>query len=322
MNHLTNFTVLIERRALKYLAKLTTVVVMILSLLTGQLAIAAPGSGQGQGAAKKVSSDLQDAIDAGATPSKRWAKEHRGQRMVQVVFVSGDADQDMTELRKEIKRAGGTVDATMPGLRMLTATLPARRVAKVAERSDVRFVAPNRETRRTASTLEAITGATTNGVRTNSTKTSYRGLDGTGIGIAVVDSGVMRSHKAFQNAAGTTRVVKNVQFMTTALADWTNGYDASTSLQPGSAALAAYEAAIDNSTNLVQDGFGHGTHVASVAAGRPATYSFAPDLTGMAPNASIYDVKVLNDRGWAPSATRSKASSGSSTTPRNTTSAS
>ena len=134
-------------------------------------------------------------------------------------------------------------------------------------------------------------------MRTNSTKTSYGGLDGTGVGIAVVDSGVMKSHKAFHNAAGSTRVVKNVQFMTTSLADWTNDYDSSTSLQPGSTALANYEAAIDNSTSLMQDGYGHGTHVASVAAGRAATYNFAPDLTGMAPNAKVYDVKVLNDQG-------------------------
>jgi len=170
-------------------------------------------------------------------------------------------------------------------------------VAEVAARSDVTFVAPNRETKRTASTLEAITGATTSPVRTSSTKTTYSGLDGTGIGIAIVDSGVMKNHKAFDNAAGASRVVKSVQTLTTTLANWTDAASTSSSLQPGSAALAQYEAAIDNSANLVQDGFGHGTHVASVAAGRPSTYTVAPDLTGVAPNANVYDVKVLNDYG-------------------------
>ena len=198
MTGLTNFTVLIERRALKqaaHLLHLLLVLTMAIALLAGQHAWAGPRGGH-EG---KVAKDLGDAIDAGASHKKRWSRDDRGQHTVQVVFVSGDADQDMSELRAEIKRAGGTIDAAMPGLRMLTATLPAHRVKKVAERSDVKFVTPNRETKRTASTLEAMTGATTSPVRTGSTKTTYTGLDGTGIGIAVVDSGVMKAHEAFNN---------------------------------------------------------------------------------------------------------------------------
>ena len=321
MNLLSPFVVLIERRRMARAAVAAiTAISMLLPGLGLSVARAAPGAhgdhvargdraAQGERGARgergerakerrhKVAKDLQSAVDGGHTHKARWARDKGGRRMVQAVFVSGDADPTMTSLRNEITQVGGTIDAHMPGLRMLTATLPANKVARVADRADVEFVAPNRETKRTASTLETITGATTTGVRTNSTKTTYSGLDGTGIGIAVVDSGVMKNHEAFNNAAGTSRVVKNVQFLTTTLADWTNGFDASTSLQPGSAELTAYEAAINNSANLVQDGYGHGTHVASVAAGRPVTYSVAPDLTGMAPNANVYDVKVLNDLG-------------------------
>ena len=140
MNGLTQFTVLIERRALKHFVKLMTVLGMVFGLLTGQLAVAAPGKGNGR--ANKVAKDLDDAVEAGITPTQRWAKEHLGQRMVQVVFVSGDTDKDMSGLRSEIAHAGGTVNAAMPGLRMLTATLPAKKVKKVAERSDVKFVSP------------------------------------------------------------------------------------------------------------------------------------------------------------------------------------
>ena len=45
MNPLSQFTVLIERRALKQLLKLMTVLGMVFSLLTGQLAVAAPSNG-------------------------------------------------------------------------------------------------------------------------------------------------------------------------------------------------------------------------------------------------------------------------------------
>ncbi len=306
MSLLSRFIVLIERRRL---AQATVATVTAISLLLSGFGLsaahAAPGKAQDNGQdrkqerkkARKLSKDLQASIDTPTASSKRWARDHNGRRMVQAVFVSADDDPAMKGLIAEIKGVGGTIDASFPGLRMLTATLPANRVNKVADRADVKFVAPNRETRRTASTLETITGATTTGVRTSSTKTSYSGLDGTGIGIAIVDSGVMKAHEAFNNAAGTSRVVKNVQFLTTALSNWTDGYSVNTSLPPGSSALASYEAAIDDSANLVQDGYGHGTHVASVAAGRPVTYSVAPDLTGIAPNADIYSVKVLNNSG-------------------------
>jgi subtilisin family serine protease len=43
------------------------------------------------------------------------------------------------------------------------------------------------------------------------------------------------------------------------------------------------------------DAYGHGTHVASVAAGGGSYQS--PDTTGVAPNAGIYDVRVLDETG-------------------------
>jgi serine protease AprX len=48
-------------------------------------------------------------------------------------------------------------------------------------------------------------------------------------------------------------------------------------------------------TAATQDPYGHGTHVASMAAGRGFYQS--PDATGVAPNANIYDVRVLNSLG-------------------------
>ena len=74
MNPLSQFTVLIERRALKYVFKLMTVLGMVFSLLTGQLAVAAPDNGQ----ARKMSRDLEEAIAAGQTPKARWTRDVNG----------------------------------------------------------------------------------------------------------------------------------------------------------------------------------------------------------------------------------------------------
>ena len=50
--------------------------------------------------------------------------------------------------------------------------------------------------------------------------------------------------------------------------DWKGGYDLSSSVRPGSSSLAKLESLIDASGATFQDPFGHGTIVASVAAGR------------------------------------------------------
>ena len=190
MSFVSRFIVLIESRRLpRAVVATVTAISVLLSGFGLTAAHAAPVDGNGNGNSNshehKVSRDLRSALDASQTPKARWARDHKGRRMVQVVFVSGESDTNMSGLRLSIAQAGGTIDASMPGLRMLTATLPANKVAKVAERADVKFVAPNRPTHRTASTLEAITGATSTGVRTNSTKTTYTGFDGTGIGISL-----------------------------------------------------------------------------------------------------------------------------------------
>ncbi len=160
-------------------------------------------------------------------------------------------------------------------------------------------VSPNRETPSTASTIELITGTLTGNVRTHGSSTSYNGLDGTGIGIAILDSGVMKSHNAFKNSGGASRVQRNVNMLNATVANWITGVNGATSLAPGSAALNSYEAAIAADSATTQDRYGHGTHVASVAAGRyyASSASGIQDVSGVAPNANIYDVKVLNDSG-------------------------
>jgi serine protease AprX len=132
---------------------------------------------------------------------------------------------------------------------------------------------------------------------------SYTGLDGSGVGIAVLDSGLGWSHLNLLAADGkTSRVQKAVDFQkvgdATALGvkDWSVGIDASASLYPGSKTMADYESKIDATGANRSDLYGHGTHVASVAAGRGA---YPGDrLTGVAPGANLYDVKVLDGNGY------------------------
>src|SRR5437867_2340200 len=269
--------------------------ISLLGVVDSPAQAAAPAQANAQ---SKVARDLQAGIALGHTPAVNWARDINGARYVQVIVVSNSVDPEMTDLRAFVLRTGGSVLARHSGIHALTVLMTAGTVNAMAQRNDVVSVSPNREARQTASTLESITGALTSNVRTNSTKTGYSGWDGTGIGIAVLDSGVMKAHDGFLDGSGVTRVARNVDMFNSAVASWTIGVDTTTSLQPGSSALNTYEAQIAADDDATQDPFGHGTHVAAVAAGRAKYYSWGtPDTTGIAPNAKIFDVRVLDDRG-------------------------
>jgi serine protease AprX len=88
---------------------------------------------------------------------------------------------------------------------------------------------------------------------------SYPAVSGKGVGVAVIDSGIATSH-----AALTGKVIASVSFVTG-----------------------------DPSTD---DKFGHGTHIAGIIAGQPTTVT-PLYAGGIAPGASLINVRVLNERG-------------------------
>ncbi|MDH4052175.1 MAG: S8 family serine peptidase, partial [Rubrivivax sp.] len=293
MSSLSKFVVLIERR---------TVLAAMLSLVLGTAALAPlKAHAAVLPPSSKIAVDLQQVIDAPSTPKLSWAKDVDSARMVKVLIVSdSSADPDLTALRADVVARGGSVYLRFVSVRALSALLPANQVAAIAARSDVQGVSPNRLTARTASTLEYATGAMN--VRSYS-GSNYTGLDGSGVGIAVLDSGIEENHKNMLAADGKTKRVKAaVDFQRVGDAsalgvkDWTAGLDVSAALYPGSPTMATYESKIDYLAINRPDLYGHGTHVASVAAGRGAYQS--TDSSGLAPNANLYDVKVLDANGF------------------------
>jgi serine protease AprX len=193
-----------------------------------------------QGARQKLSNDFFDAM-AGRDPQER----------VRVIVQSSG---EMGELVSAIKRVGGVVRREYANLNHVAVEVPASAVTALAGRSDVDFVSEDRTIEVTGH-LETTTGAAL--ARAYIAKQKGE-VDGSGIGIAVLDSGIYTGHHAFKKS----RVVASVDF---------TGED------------------------RTDDPFGHGTHVASIAVGDSHIAGGA--YTGIAPGANLINVRVLDSQG-------------------------
>src|SRR6185369_4759320 len=133
-------------------------------------------------------------------------------------------------------------------------------LATISGFAEVTYVSTDRETKQLGH-LSLTTGA--NEIRQALiTNAGGRRLDGAGIGIAVLDSGIYKSHKSFLSADDTLRVVAKQDFTS------------------------------DGTTN---DRYGHGTHVAAIAAGNGRIANGA--YTGIAPAANLINLRVLDSHG-------------------------
>jgi len=196
----------------------------------------------------KISDDLNQAISANSVAGIKWAKETYSGRMVKVlVMARPTVDPDLQSLRSAIVSAGGSVYYRYISVNGVAAVVPASRLSDIARRSDVESISPNRMTARTGSLLEKATGAA--GVRGAGTASNPT-IDGSGVGIAFLDSGIMATHKAFAGSSGS-RVKKSVDFgradplQLLGSYEWRGGYDHSKSFYPGSSFQRQLEAIVN-----------------------------------------------------------------------------
>ncbi|MCK6509859.1 S8 family serine peptidase [Myxococcota bacterium] len=113
------------------------------------------------------------------------------------------------------------------------------------------------------------------------------GLDGRGVIIGVIDSGLDLRHPAFRRFDGSSRVLAVLDYSLPAV---------ESKRPPRLFLKPEIDQALQNNTPLLhQDTSGHGTHVAGIAAGNGKSKEGDSPYVGMAPRADLVIVKALRD---------------------------
>jgi len=190
------------------------------------------------------------------------------------MFVQGDLDE--AEIQG-LGGSGGSADAPYRTMR-----IPAAQLAKFLQLKGLRFAQLARPTEYQMVASVPATGASalwggTHGV--------YTGLTGKGIIVGIVDSGIDLKHQDFKTVLGTTRLLY--------LWDQTKNFTAPAPFTYGGEWTAAQ---INAGACTETDGIGHGTFLASIAAGngRGTGGGQLPyQYVGMAPEADLIVVNAF-----------------------------
>jgi serine protease AprX len=152
---------------------------------------------------------------------------------------------------------GGVVNTVFTLINAVAGTMPAGDVTALSNQPGVSYISVDRA-------LGATLDYSAAGV--NAPVAWSAGWDGKGVGVAVIDSGIYPHPDLLSSGTGQSRVVYRQSFIG--------------GVQP--------------------DDFGHGTHVAGIVAGTGATSDMPGSLhvlRGIAPNANLLDLRVLDQNG-------------------------
>ncbi|MGH9798091.1 MAG: S8 family peptidase, partial [Candidatus Polarisedimenticolia bacterium] len=214
------------------------------------------GNGNGHG---RLAQDLREMV-ARSSPDDRVT-----------VVVNLQNGWQAHEPLDRIHDLGGDVRSSLKHVRQLVVEIPLGAVEALAGVPGLEYVAPDRVVRGLSSHIATTTGADQiYPPRIGSALSGFLmsgglvGYDGSGIGVAVVDSGVDPEHFDLRDG-GRRRVVHSADFVRSGPSD---------------------------------DPYGHGTHVAGTIAGSgSSSLQSGQDYTGIAPGAHLVSLRVLDQYG-------------------------
>ncbi|HWZ62090.1 MAG TPA: S8 family serine peptidase, partial [Steroidobacteraceae bacterium] len=186
------------------------------------------------------------------------------------------------EAGRAVRQAGGQVRAELPVIRAVSAVLDQRELGAL-QRAAVPLLEVYDDSQVRASSLGALP-ETYYPSEIGARPLHTGGTVGTGVTVAVVDSGLWSQHGPDQSAPGqvASRIVAQYDVL-------------AASSQPAGGLLSGVTSlATANNTN-VNDGYGHGTHVASIIAS--SGVATTGNFQGVAPGVNLVAVRVLDANG-------------------------
>ena len=253
--------------------RLGTVTLAAATALTSTTAAAAaPASSGPQSAPSGVAAGLLGTGQARA-PLSTWLAQHWSTLSAVTPTTVLVHATDVGAARRAATASGLTVRDTYDKIGVVVAAGLPLQIDAVRSVPGVTYVEGNQPIDMFLSTSNTAT----RGSEARATLTGANGtaLDGSGVSVAVIDSGVDPTHPFLQNADGTSAVVKNLKMVCEPLTEST---------------CAPVDAGSLN-TDLLAAG-GHGMHVSGIVAGRDVTLSDGTKMHGAAPGASIVSLST------------------------------
>ncbi|HEX8851882.1 MAG TPA: S8 family serine peptidase, partial [Pyrinomonadaceae bacterium] len=181
------------------------------------------------GPSGKISPSLSNSGSGSANSGKGRKGDAASQsdRIKVILQLQGKASKGLDDLLKSV---GVRVHKVFKNLDTQVVELPSATVSQLAAFDEVKYISADAQVETLGGHVSTTTGTDDIRVHTNVLGQSIK-LDGKGIGIAVLDSGIDANHIAFLGAAGSTRIVYSKDF---------------------------------TGEGRTDDPYGHGTHVASI----------------------------------------------------------
>jgi serine protease AprX len=163
---------------------------------------------------------------------------------------------------RTMQLGGAAIKSNLHTIRAVTMRVPVSMLAKLAKDPNVAYITPDRPVSMTWGNEDYSTAVEAD------VAAAQFALDGTGVGVAIIDSGVA-DHGDLHDASGASRVVYSQSF-------------------------------VAGNTNA-SDQFGHGTHVAGLIGGTGgnsgAGNGYQAKYAGVASNVNIVNLRVLDQNG-------------------------
>jgi subtilisin family serine protease len=169
-----------------------------------------PSSSDTEDTAKKQGSEGYRGDNVSPDMREMMQKDPSGNKHVDVILQAKNAENPV--LRSLLADGRARIMSRIGRDNTLVVNMPLSAIQNLSSSGLINYLSPNRTT---STYIEATTGTSLVRSQAATSERAAYTLDGSGVAIAVLDSGIYASHNSFKNSNGASRIVANVNFTDT-----------------------------------------------------------------------------------------------------------